>query len=211
MRLIYVDRIPAYQCVSTELWVHQPNFGYMAFWRQLGGPIAGRENVREFQGSLATTQHKRNPSMAHQAVVDNMFHGYMSNTGRRTHLGKAQTATNLELLRRENLPSRLAAAARPWPPPASQIAGGFSRGSAQGSSPRGGSRQRAITTRSPPAARRTHFPEHNQVWHDRVGRGPNHRLPGPPQSPRRWSPAAGSAEKAPSQAPIMLWKTLLTS
>jgi hypothetical protein len=61
----------------------------MAFWRQLGGPIAGRENVREFQGSLATTQHKRNPSMAHQAVVDNMFHGYMSNTGRRTHLGKA--------------------------------------------------------------------------------------------------------------------------
>ena len=68
----------------------------MAFWRQLGGPIAGRENVREFRDSLATTQHKRNPSMAHQAVVDNnMFHGYMSNTGRRTHLGKAQTATNL--------------------------------------------------------------------------------------------------------------------
>ena len=36
------------------------------------------------------------------------------------------------------------------------------------------------------------------VWHDRVGRGPNHRRHGPPQSPHGWSPAAGSAEKAPS-------------
>jgi hypothetical protein len=58
---------------STELWVN----GFL---------IAGRENVREFQGSPTTTQHKRNPSMAHQAVVDNVFHGYMSNTGRRTHV-----------------------------------------------------------------------------------------------------------------------------
>jgi hypothetical protein len=73
MRRLETDLCGSYirlpQCVSTELWVHQPNFGYMAFWRQLGGPIAGRENVREFQGSPTTTQHKRNPSMAHQAVV----------------------------------------------------------------------------------------------------------------------------------------------
>jgi hypothetical protein len=31
------------------------------------------------------------------------------------------------------------------------------------------------------------------------------------QPPRGWSPAAGSAEKAPSWEPIMLWKTALTS
>jgi hypothetical protein len=35
----------------------------------------------------------------------------------------------------------------------------------------------------------THFPEHNQVWHDRVGRGPNyfnHRLPWPHRPAPPW-------------------------
>jgi hypothetical protein len=93
--------------------------------------------VRGFQGSLATTQHKRNPSMAHQAVVDNMFHGYMSNTGRRTHLGKAQAATNLELLRREKLPH--AAAAPPWPRRRCQAGGAWPGCQTRGCTPRGAS------------------------------------------------------------------------
>ena len=46
---------------------YQPNFGYMAFWRQLGGPIAGRENVREFQGSLAM------PSFGYKQIQDFTF------------------------------------------------------------------------------------------------------------------------------------------
>ena len=64
--------------------------------------------------------------------------------------------------------------------------------------PAGGALRPQPGTRPPLAPQGTHFPEHNQVWHDRVGRGPNHRLPWPHQPPRGWSPAAGSAEKAPS-------------
>jgi hypothetical protein len=62
-----------------------------------------------------------------------------------------------------------------WPPPASQIAGEFPPGSAPGPAPGGGCLPRFITTRPPPTARRTYFPEHNQVWHARVGRGPKQR------------------------------------
>jgi hypothetical protein len=77
--------------------------------------------------------------------------------------------------------------------------------------PAGGAPRPQPGTRPHSAPQGTHFPEHNQVWPDRVGRGPNHRLPWPPQPPRGWSPAAGSAEKAPSWEPVMLWKSLLSS
>ena len=77
--------------------------------------------------------------------------------------------------------------------------------------PAGGAPRPQPGTRPHSAAQGTHFPEHNQVWHDRVGRGPNHRLPWPHQPPRGWSPAAGSAEKVPSWEPVMLWKSLLSS
>jgi hypothetical protein len=43
--------------------------------------------------------------------------------------------------------------------------------------PAGGALRPQPGTRPPLAPQGTHFPEHNQVWHDRVGRGPNHRLP----------------------------------
>jgi hypothetical protein len=47
-------------------------------------------------------------------------------------------------------------------------------------------------TRPPLAPQATHFPEHNQIWHDRVGRRPNHRFPWPPPAPLWVPPAAGS-------------------
>jgi hypothetical protein len=43
--------------------------------------------------------------------------------------------------------------------------------------PAGGAPRPQPGTRPHSAPQGTHFPEHNQVWHDRVGRGPNHRLP----------------------------------
>jgi hypothetical protein len=103
-------------------------------------------------------------------------------------------------------------AARPWPPPASQTAGEFPRGSAQGPAPGGGSHQRVITTRSPPAARRTRFPEHNQVWRLAwPGTGwvgdPTTGSPPPPSPPvggPQWSPAVGRWFRSSREGPFFV-------
>jgi hypothetical protein len=66
--------------------------------------------------------------------------------------------------RARDIPSRPVLRFRPNPTPGP--AGGLPQPQ-PGTRPSGG----------PSPRRGTHFPEHNQVWHDRVGRGPNHRLP----------------------------------
>jgi hypothetical protein len=66
------------------------------------------------------------------------------------------------------------------------------------------------TTWHPPAFRPAgnSFPEHNQVWHDRVGRGPNHRLaplasPAPPWVvPSRWFSREGQPLYIVEGAPV---------
>jgi hypothetical protein len=104
-------------------------------------------------------------------------------------------------------PARAAGTHRPSKPAGRGAAWVPKRGASAWKSPCG--HNLAPARSSPHGPRGAQFPEHNPVWHDRVGRGPNHRLPWLPQPPRGWSSAAGSAKKTPSWEPIVLWKTVL--